>query len=101
MTLQRKPYTRTQKSTLTTLKNKLKSNRQGTRFEEGLVDSEDMDAFKARLQRLEGVWNEPQGEKGLQFHTWFAKNKADLMKATMLRPLRIRARLHKHSLQTG
>ena len=66
---------------------------QGTRFEEGLVDSEDVDEFKARLQELKDVWNERLGEKGLRFHTWFVKNKADSMKAKMLRPLRIRAGL--------
>ena len=48
---------------------------QGTRFGEGLVDSEDVDEFEARLQTLKGVWNERLREKGLRFHTWFAKNK--------------------------
>lgn len=62
---------------------------QGTRFEEGLVDSEDVDEFEARLQTLKGVWNERLGEKGLRFHTWFAKNMADSMMAKILRPLRI------------
>ena len=58
-----------------------------------MVDSEDADAFEARLQTLNGVWSERLGEKGLQFHAWFAKNKAYSMKTKTLRPLRIRAGL--------
>ena len=66
---------------------------QGTRFEEGIVDSEDEKEFRVRLSSLQSVWVQRLGQKGLKFHQWFVKHKADLMEKKMLKPVRIRAGL--------
>ena len=44
------------------------------------MDSEDEDEFQARLETLSNVWSERLGVKGLEFHRWFLKNKADAMR---------------------
>ena len=66
---------------------------QGTRFEEGIVDSEDEKEFRVRLSSLQSVWVQRLGQKGLKFHQWFVKHKADLMEKKILKPVRIRAGL--------
>ena len=68
---------------------------EGARFEEGIVDSEDEDEFQARLETLSNVWCERLGMKGLEFHRWFLKNKADAMRKKMLAPVRQQAGLGK------
>ena len=65
----------------------------GTRFEEGIVDSEDEKEFRVRLSSLQSVWVQRLGQKGLKFHQWFVKHKADLMEKKMLKPVRIRVGL--------
>lgn len=64
-------------------------------IEEGIVDSEDEEEFQARLETLSNVWSERLGVKGLEFHRWFLKNKADAMRKKMLAPVRQQAGLGK------
>ena len=69
---------------------------QGEIFAEGLVDSASNEEFNKKLQMLEKRWNEiescnPQITPG--FHGWFLQYKADIMKSTMLRPVREEAGL--------
>ena len=68
---------------------------EGARFEEGIVDSEDEEEFQVRLETLSNVWSERLGVKGLEFHRWFLKNKADAMRKKMLAPIRQQAGLGK------
>ena len=68
---------------------------QGARFEEGIVDSEDEEEFLVRLDTLKSVWSERLGSKGLQFHKWFLKHKADAMRKKMLPVVRQKAGLGK------
>ena len=66
---------------------------QGTRFEEGIVDSHDNEEFRVRLSSLKSVWLQRLGQVGLKFYHWFVQNKADLMEKKMLKPVRVRAGL--------
>ena len=66
---------------------------QGTRFEEGIVDSDDEEEFRTRLTSLKTVWLQRLGLKGFKFHQWFVMHKADLMEKKMLKPVRRRAGL--------
>jgi hypothetical protein len=46
----------------------------GTTFEEGIVDSDDVEEFDARLQSIRSTWEERIGKKGTTFmHDWFVK----------------------------
>ncbi|KAK3749032.1 hypothetical protein QZH41_006225 [Actinostola sp. cb2023] len=63
----------------------------GTRFEEGIVDSDD--EYQGRLDSLRGVWEERIGKKGLDFYQWFMKWKSRLVKEHLLKPVRIAAGL--------
>lgn len=45
----------------------------GTRFEEGLVDSNDLVEYDTRLASLEETWRRRIGEKGAEFFNWFVR----------------------------
>ena len=62
-------------------------SQEGTRFEEGIVDSEDQEEFRVRLETLKNVWIERLGQKGLQLHRWFLSYKADAIEKNMLKPV--------------
>ena len=66
---------------------------QGTRFEEGIVDSDDEEEFRTRLTSLKTVRLQRLGLKGFKFHQCFVTHKADLMEKKMLKPVRRRAGL--------
>ena len=66
---------------------------EGARFEEVIVDSEDEEEFLAGLETLSNVFSERLGVKGLEFHRWFLKNKADTRRKKMLAPVRQQAGL--------
>ena len=59
------------------------------------MDSENEEEFQARLETLSNVWSERLGVKGLEFHRWVLKNKADAMRKKMLAPVRQQAGLGK------
>ena len=61
---------------------------EGARFEERIVYSKDEEEFQAHLETLSNVWSERLEMKGLEFHRWFLKNKADAMRKKMLAPVR-------------
>ena len=65
----------------------------GTTFEEGIVDSDDVEEFDARVQSIRSTWEERIGKKGTTFHDWFVKYKSNLMKKHLLKPVRIDAGL--------
>ena len=64
-----------------------------TRFEEGIVDTEDAVEFYSQQDTLKLVWQERSGEKGLQFHSYFMKNKAKEIENCVLKPVRVKAGL--------
>ena len=69
---------------------------QGEVFAEGLVDSASNEEFSKKLQVLEKRWSEIEsGNSQITpgFHSWFLQYKADIMKSTMLRPVREEAGL--------
>ena len=65
----------------------------GTTFEEGIVDSDDVEEFDARLHSIRSTWEKRIGNKGIAFHDWFVKYKSNLMKEHLLKPVRIDAGL--------
>ena len=69
---------------------------QGEVFAEGLVDSASNEDFSTKLLILEKRWNEIEtcnSQITPGFHGWFLQYKADIMKHTMLRPVREEAGL--------
>ena len=65
----------------------------GTTLEEGIVDSDDVEEFDARLHSIRSTWEKRIGNKGIAFHDWFVKYKSNLMKEHLLKPVRIDAGL--------
>ena len=65
----------------------------GTMFEEGIVDSDDVEEFDAQLRSIRSTWGERIGKQGTAFHDWFVKYKSNLMKKHLLKPVRIDAGL--------
>ena len=63
----------------------------GTRFEEGLVDSENQELLDARFASLESVWVEKLGHNGKKFHDWFKQYKLADIANHMLKPVRMQA----------
>lgn len=68
----------------------------------GLVDATDALDFAAKLKSLETRWNKIEMENRkalpgevivLQFHSWFVKEKSNVMKKNMIKSVRISAQL--------
>ena len=51
----------------------------GSKFEEGIVDSETPEEFWLRMAQIKHIWKERMGSKGEQVHSWVIKYKADEM----------------------
>ena len=64
-------------------------------LEEGLVDAEDDDCYEASLCSLQKVWNDREREVNdpPMFYEWFVGNCKDMVKRTMLKPVRVSAGL--------
>ena len=65
----------------------------GTRFEEGIVDSNNVEEYTKKLASLKIAWEERLFDKGIQLYTWFNQYQSLTMKNCMLKPLRISAGL--------
>lgn len=71
-------------------------SQQGEIFAEGLVDSASNEDFSRKLLILEKQWNEIESCNSQitpGFHSWFLQYKVDVMKSTMLQPVREEAGL--------
>ena len=65
-------------------------------FAEGLVDCTSDSEFSKKLQVLENRWNDIEGRNPQingGFYNWFVQHKSDMIKSTMLRPVREEAGL--------
>ena len=65
--------------------------RMGTVFQEGLVDSTDVEDFQAKLESLIEKWNTLANSSSAdmaEFIDWFKANKVEVIRDTMLRPVR-------------
>ena len=67
----------------------------GNVFSEGLVDSENEEVLSQKLPVMEKRWNEFEKEHATQpgFFEWFIRNKATIIRQTMLKPVREEAGL--------
>ena len=59
----------------------------GDTYFEGLVDAVDVASFDSKLQALRQRWQWLTPAIGHQFHVWFVKYEAALLKDTMIRPV--------------
>ena len=62
--------------------------RRGDTYFEGLVDAIDATTFDSKLQALRHWWLKAAPEIADQFHPWFVKYEAAILKDTMIRPVR-------------
>lgn len=60
----------------------------GDTYFEGLVDAVDVASFDLKLQALRQRWQRLIPAIGRQFHVWFVKYEAALLKDTMIRSVR-------------
>ena len=66
---------------------------QGEVFAEGLVNCSSDSEFNDKLQVLAKRCNDIETSNSRGFHSWFTHNKAEIIKSTMLRPVREEAGL--------
>ena len=66
--------------------------RVGTTFYEGLVDTKNEDEFENKLDALLCKWKKDE-DKDDKFFDWFLKNKVNVIKNSMLQPIREEAGL--------
>ena len=64
-------------------------------FEEGLVDAENEECFDASLISLQEIWNNREREFNdpPAFYDWFVCNCKEVVRSTMLKPVRMHAGL--------
>ena len=70
--------------------------RKGTVYLEGLIDAESCMDFDDKLASLKSLWEERESSDNActpGFFEWFRKNKVDVLKNSVIRPVRIKAGL--------
>lgn len=70
--------------------------RKGTVYLEGLIDAESCMDFDDKLASLKSLWEERESSDNActpGFFEWFQKNKVDVLKSSVIHPVRIKAGL--------